>query len=52
MTGGEAAPADDVDDLRWFERDGLPARDELAFENVPLVLAAWQEHAQRARLDR
>ena len=52
MTGGEAAPADDVDDLRWFERDELPRRDELAFENVPLVLAAWQEHAQRARLDR
>ena len=52
VTGGEAAPADDVDDLRWFERDQLPERDELAFENVPLVLAAWQEHAQRARLDR
>jgi ADP-ribose pyrophosphatase YjhB (NUDIX family) len=52
VTGGEPAPADDVDDLRWFERDGLPAADELAFVNVPLVLAAWQEHAQRAGLDR
>ena len=52
VTGGEAAPADDVDDLRWFERDELPEPGELAFENVPLVLAAWQQHAQRARLDR
>jgi len=50
--GGEAAPADDVDDLRWFALDELPDEDELAFENVPLVLAAWQEHAQRAALDR
>jgi len=50
--GGEAAPADDVDDLRWFAPDELPDEDELAFENVPLVLAAWQEHAQRAGLDR
>ena len=50
-TGGEPAPADDVDDLRWFERDALPDAGELAFENVPLVLAAWQQHAQRAGLD-
>ena len=52
VTGGEAAPADDVDDLRWFARDQLPGPDELAFENVPLVLRAWQEHAERAALDR
>ena len=26
VVGGEAAPADDVDDLRWFARDELPAR--------------------------
>jgi 8-oxo-dGTP diphosphatase len=50
-TGGDPEPADDVSELRWFERDELPARDELAFENVPLVLAAWQQHAQRAGLD-
>jgi hypothetical protein len=43
VTAGEAAPADDVDDLRWFGRNELPPPDELAFENVPLVLAAWQE---------
>ena len=46
VVGGEAAPADDVSELRWFDRDDLPAADELAFENVPLVLAAWRgEHA-------
>jgi ADP-ribose pyrophosphatase YjhB (NUDIX family) len=50
-TGGEPAPADDVSELRWFERDALPPADELAFENVPLVLAAWQQHAQGAGLD-
>ena len=52
VMGGEAAPADDVDDLRWFVRHELPEAGELAFENVPLVLAAWQLHAQRSRLDR
>ena len=46
VVGGEAAPAYDVSELRWFDRDKLPAADELAFENVPLVLAAWRdEHA-------
>ena len=46
VVGGEPAPADDVAELRWFERNELPAPDELAFENVPLVLAAWRdEHA-------
>ena len=52
VIGGEPAPADDVDDLRWFNRHELPPAGELAFENVPLVLAAWQLHAQRTRLDR
>jgi ADP-ribose pyrophosphatase YjhB (NUDIX family) len=52
VAGGEAAPADDVDDLRWFSRDQLPGQDDLAFENVPLVLRAWQEHPERAALDR
>jgi ADP-ribose pyrophosphatase YjhB (NUDIX family) len=50
-SGGEAKAADDVDDLRWFARDELPSRDEIAFENVPLVLRAWQEHTQRTALD-
>lgn len=46
VVSGEPIPADDVAELRWFERDELPGREELAFENVPLVLAAWRrEHA-------
>jgi ADP-ribose pyrophosphatase YjhB (NUDIX family) len=46
VLGGEPAPADDVSELRWFPRDALPPRDELAFVNVPEVLAAWRdEHA-------
>ena len=49
---GEPQAADDVDELRWFPPNGLPPADELAFENVPLVLRAWQERAQRAGLDR
>jgi ADP-ribose pyrophosphatase YjhB (NUDIX family) len=43
VVGGSAAPADDVSELRWFGRAQLPKADELAFENVPLVLAAWRE---------
>jgi ADP-ribose pyrophosphatase YjhB (NUDIX family) len=43
IVGGEPAPADDVSELGWFAADGLPAREELAFENVPRVLAAWRD---------
>ena len=43
VVGGEAVPADDVSELRWFGRDELPGQGELAFENVPLVLAAWRD---------
>jgi 8-oxo-dGTP diphosphatase len=46
VVGGDATPADDVAELRWFDQDDLPARDELAFENVIRVLEAWRdEHA-------
>ena len=48
IVGGEAQPADDVDDLRWFGPDELPEPGELAFENVPLVLAAWRARHQDA----
>jgi ADP-ribose pyrophosphatase YjhB (NUDIX family) len=43
VVGGKPAPADDVSELGWFDRAGLPARGELAFENVPLVLEAWRD---------
>jgi 8-oxo-dGTP diphosphatase len=45
---GEARPADDVDDLRWFAPDELPEPDDLAFVNVPLVLADWRARQQPA----
>ena len=46
-----ALPLMDRLTLRWFARDELPGPEELAFENVPLVLRAWQEHSERAALD-
>ena len=42
IVAGEPAPADDVAELRWFAADELPAREELAFEHVADVLAAWR----------
>jgi 8-oxo-dGTP diphosphatase len=48
VESGEARAADDVDDLRWFEPGELPAPDELAFQNVPLVLAAWRARQQHS----
>ena len=39
---GEPHPADDVGELEWFAADELPAPEELAFVNVPLVLAEWR----------
>ena len=46
VVSGEPQPADDVDALRWFGRDELPGPDELAFVNVPLVLAEWRSRQQ------
>ena len=43
VVGGKAEAADDVSELRWFGRDELPGQGELAFENVPRVLAAWRD---------
>ena len=43
---GEPEPADDVDELRWFARDELPA--EMAFPGQVEVLRTWaarNEHA-------
>jgi ADP-ribose pyrophosphatase YjhB (NUDIX family) len=41
--GGEAEPADDVSELRWFRPGELPPPEECAFEHVSTVLAAWRE---------
>ena len=48
VLAGEAEAADDVAELRWFERGELPPPDELAFEVNAKVLSAWlgrNEHA-------
>jgi 8-oxo-dGTP diphosphatase len=41
VAAGKEEPADDVSELGWFDRDELPSN--LAFRNVPLVLAAWRQ---------
>ncbi len=38
VVDGDMAPADDVADLRWFDLDDLPAREELAFRWVSRFL--------------
>ncbi len=42
ILSGAPAPADDVAELRWFAPDELPGPEELAFERIPDVLAAWR----------
>jgi ADP-ribose pyrophosphatase YjhB (NUDIX family) len=42
VVSGEPEPADDVSELAWFEPGSFPGSDELAFENVALVLAAYR----------
>jgi ADP-ribose pyrophosphatase YjhB (NUDIX family) len=44
VVSGDARPADDVSELRWFAVDELPGGDELAFPSVAEALAAWREH--------
>jgi 8-oxo-dGTP diphosphatase len=41
IVSGELEPADDVSELRWFARDGLPPDDELAFTWVARALREW-----------
>jgi ADP-ribose pyrophosphatase YjhB (NUDIX family) len=48
VVGGEPQAADDVSELGWFAADELPPPDELAFENVPLVLSAWRARHEHA----
>lgn len=48
VVGGDAKPADDVSELRWFAPDEVPPDEELAFENVALVLSDWRRRQQDA----
>jgi ADP-ribose pyrophosphatase YjhB (NUDIX family) len=50
VVSGEPRPADDVAELRWFERDELPSGTELAFTTVALALERWR--AQTSQRDR
>jgi ADP-ribose pyrophosphatase YjhB (NUDIX family) len=50
IVSGELEPADDVSELRWFPRDGLPPDDELAFRWLAPALRAWSStDAQKDR---
>jgi ADP-ribose pyrophosphatase YjhB (NUDIX family) len=42
IASGDPVPGDDVAELRWFPRDGLPDDGELAFTCVARMLAAWR----------
>ncbi|HYN88740.1 MAG TPA: NUDIX domain-containing protein [Ardenticatenaceae bacterium] len=42
IVAGTAAPADDVEELGWFEPEALP---ELAFESHRQIIALWQRPA-------
>lgn len=41
VTGGEAAPADDVAELHWFMLDALPPAGEFAFHDVGRFVHDW-----------
>jgi len=47
VLGGELRAADDVAELGWFEREELPARDEIAFECVARAIDTWRRRAAR-----
>ncbi len=47
VVGGRPRPADDVSELRWFHPDELPPAEEMAFRNVALAVAAWQQRRRR-----
>jgi 8-oxo-dGTP diphosphatase len=40
---GDARPADDVDELRWFPPGELPPREAIAFTRTADVLDAWRQ---------
>lgn len=43
---GRLEAADDVSELRWFHPAELPADDEIAFDNVPRVLARFRRTSE------
>jgi 8-oxo-dGTP diphosphatase len=47
IVSGEPNPDDDVSELRWFPRDGLPPDDELAFRWLATALRDWSHDTKR-----
>lgn len=45
IVSGDLVPSDDVAELRWFERDALPADDALAFTWLAGALRDWADVA-------
>jgi hypothetical protein len=43
IAGGDPRPDDDVSELRWFSRDGLPPDDEIAFSRFGPFLRSWAQ---------
>ena len=40
---GKPQPSEEIAELRWFEPDALPERDQFAFANTVEALRAWRE---------
>jgi ADP-ribose pyrophosphatase YjhB (NUDIX family) len=41
VTGGSLRPGDDAQQVRWFDSDGIPHPDRLAFRSHRAILAKW-----------
>jgi ADP-ribose pyrophosphatase YjhB (NUDIX family) len=48
VVAGDPAPADDVEELRWFPRDELPPVEELAFRWLAPNLESWLNAPSKA----
>jgi 8-oxo-dGTP diphosphatase len=48
VVAGDASPADDVSELRWFARDELPDEGELAFRWLAPAVRRWAAGSNKA----
>lgn len=42
IVSGEPTPSEELAEVRWFEPNELPGRDEFAFRNCHEILALWR----------